>query len=428
MDILTDQPQAASHVHKAHHDGIPLAPLKHKSCGGLTVSDAQGMDLDAGPGGGHGGTDLQHMGAQAVLLALDQVVGIVLHEGGGAVAVFAHGLHDGCHGRDLPVALAAVAVALRHQVLAGQTRQLLHAVQVLEGVGERLASFGIQHLLDRDLLAGLVADGTDVIRRKVVAGAVDFHQGVNLGVGDLVHHLDQVAHGPGVDLPAQPGLDLHLVALGHGHFAHVVAEPHDLQLAGARHADGGAHPAAQTLLDFLILPVPGDDLARHPQPGRQEPVLPVAVGGLVQVHEIHVDLLVGDLAVVLGGKMAVGLLQIHKAVDPHLAGTEGVAPGDDARTAGVVVGLAHHVGNLLVGLGRDLVDHPAGQIARGVQQIRHLGGTAGHGLQHLGSVQKLTAHHKPEFIFLHTHCQNLLVTAVRRWRRVPPPDSGCIVS
>ena len=35
---------------------------------------------------------------------------------------------------------------------------------------------------------------------------------------------------------------------------------------------------------------------------------------------------------------------------------------------------------------------------------------------------------KPEFIFLHTHCQNLLVTAVRRWRRVPPPDSGCIVS
>ncbi len=96
-------------------------------------------------------------------------------------------------------------------------------------------------------------------------------------------NLNQVAHGPGVDLPAQPGLDLHLVALGHGHFAHVVAEPHDLQLAGDRHADGGAHPAAQTLLDFLILPVPGDDLARHPQPGRQEPVLPVAVGDLVQV-------------------------------------------------------------------------------------------------------------------------------------------------
>ena len=40
------------------------------------------------------------------------------------------------------------------------------------------------------------------------------------------------------------------------------------------------------------------------QAGGDEAVLAVAVGGLVQVHEVHVDLFIGNLAVVLGGKVA----------------------------------------------------------------------------------------------------------------------------
>ena len=365
------------------------------------------------------------MGAQAVLGTGGQVVGVVLHKEGAAVAALTHGFHNGGHGGHFPVALAAVAVALGHQVLAGQAGQLFHAVQVLEGVGKSLAAFGIQHLLDGDFLPGLVADGVDVVGGNVVVGAVDFHQLVDLSVGDLVHHLDQVAHSPGVHLPAQLGLHFHLVALGNGNLSHVVAKAHDFQFAGDGHAHGGAHPAAQTLLDFLILPVAGNDLAGHPQPGGDEPVLAVAVGGLVQIHEVHVDLLVGDLAVVLGGKVAVGLLQVHKAVDPHLARAEGMAPGDDTRAVGVIVGFPHHVGNFLVGLGSDLVHDLAGQIAGGVQHLGHLGGTVGHGFQHFGAVQELTAHHKPEFIVLHTHGKYLLRNVQRR--RVQRAAQPCIV-
>lgn len=44
------------------------------------------------------------------------------------------------------------------------------------------------------------------------------------------------------------------------------------------------------------------NLMRNTHSGNDEAVLTVAMCGLVQVHEIHVDLLVGDLAVVLGGK------------------------------------------------------------------------------------------------------------------------------
>ena len=72
--------------------------------------------------------------------------------------------------------------------------------------------------------------------------------------------------------------------------------------------------------DLFILPVARDHLARHAQAGGDEPVLAVAVGGLVEVHEVHVDLLVGDLAVVLGGEMAVGFWRSTKPLIHILEG------------------------------------------------------------------------------------------------------------
>ena len=421
-DVLADEPQPAAHVDEAHHDGVPLVALKHKAGGGLAVADAQRVHLDAGPSRRHAGADLQHVGPQAVLIARLQMVGVVLHEGGAAGLAFAHGLEDGGHGGHLPVALAAVAVALGHQVLAGKARQLLHAVEVLEVVGEGKAALRVQHLLHGDLFPGLVAHGGDVVGGEVVLGAVLLHQRVDLRFGHCVHFLHQTAHRPGVHLPAQLHLGLHLVALGHGNLPHVVAEAHDLQFLADGHAHGGAHPATQPVLHRLVLPVAGDDLAGGAQPCPDEAVLPVAVGGLVQVHEVHVDFFIGDGAVVLGGKMAPGLLQAGKAVDPHLRGAEGVAPGHDTGAGGVVVCLAHHVGNFLVGLGGDLVDQLAGQAAGGVQRLGHFGGAGGHRLQNLRPVEELAAHHEPEFILFHAHWYKPPVSAAPARRLFPP---GC---
>ena len=84
-------------------------------------------------------------------------------------------------------------------------------------------------------------------------------------------------------------------------------------------------------------------------------MLPVAVSGLVQVHEVHVDLVIGDLQIILGCQMAVWLLQVGKAVDPHL-GAEGMAPGDDAGTGIVVVCFLDDLRNLGIGHCSDLID------------------------------------------------------------------------
>lgn len=91
--------------------------------------------------------------------------------------------------------------------------------------------------------------------------------------------------------------------------AHIVSKAHDLHVLGHCHADGGLHPAADAGLHVLVLPVTGDDLARLAESGSDEAVLAVAVCSLIKVHEVHVDLFVGNLAVILRGKMQPRLLR-----------------------------------------------------------------------------------------------------------------------
>ena len=71
---------------------------------------------------------------------------------------------------------------------------------------------------------------------------------------------------------------------------------------------------------------------------KDKAVFAVAVGCLVEVHEIHVDLIIGKLLVCLGVEMKKGLSEFLKALDPHFGGREGVHPGDDAYAVVVAHG------------------------------------------------------------------------------------------
>jgi hypothetical protein len=75
------------------------------------------------------------------------------------------------------------------------------------------------------------------------------------------------------------------------------------------HASGGARPDADAALYFGFLPVTDNDLAVFPHAGHDETVFAVAVGRLVQVHEIHVDFTPGQIAVELRMQMQDRFLQ-----------------------------------------------------------------------------------------------------------------------
>ena len=91
--------------------------------------------------------------------------------------------------------------------------------------------------------------------------------------------------------------------------------------------------------------MPGDHLAGHTQPRGNKAVLAVAVGGLVQVHVIHVDLVPGNIAAELSVPVQIRLLQLAKPTDPHFGGAEGMHPCNDARAARIGVGGENNVGN-----------------------------------------------------------------------------------
>ena len=107
--------------------------------------------------------------------------------------------------------------------------------------------------------------------------------------GTASTRADQVADAVAVDREAESRLRLDLVAVGDGDLAHVVAEPRDAEPVRLVPAGGGACPRSRGARPRRVLPVADDRLAVPAEPRLDERELAVAVGRLVQVHEVHVD-------------------------------------------------------------------------------------------------------------------------------------------
>ena len=201
----------------------------------------------------------------------------------------------------------------------------------------------LQELLQTDLDPGLLRHMSSEflrissLQKDVVSAVIFLNQRVHIALRHGVHVFHRVVHAVMVDLPAELNLRFHLVAFGHGNVVHVVADAADSDVRGLHHADGRSHPASQRILHGGICPVAHDHLALDAHAGYDMAVLPVAVGGLIFIHEIHVDGVIGDLFIKLGVQMAERLSVLLQAQDPHLGRGEGVHPGDDARALRILV-------------------------------------------------------------------------------------------
>ena len=371
------------------------------------------------------------MGLEDAVLARDEVVGVVLHERGalGVRVVGGHDLHEAHHARGLPVALGAEAEALLHEALDGEGRELLQGAEVTEVVGEGVVVVLHEEALDADLLGSLDLDVTTELLR---VAAVE-HEAVGLVVlvGELLdlgggHGLDvrgEVVDRPRIDGPAELDLGLDLVAIGDGDVAHGVGEAGDADVAGLVDTHGDALPLAELGEGDGILPVTKDDLVVPAHAGKDVPELALTVGGLVLVHEVHVDGVVRDLLVVLRRKLAQRLAEVLQAQDVVLRGAEGVGPGDDAGAVGVVVGLVE-----------DLLDHRSGEevgleldlerdLLRGVEVVDDLLGVLVHVLEALVAVQVLGAGAEIELVLLdleHVRSFRTHMRCKRFWAARPP--------
>jgi hypothetical protein len=238
----------------------------------------------------------------------------------------------------------------------------------------------------------LVLGGLDLVELGVL-----LHEAVDLGVRRLLDPGDEIADAVAVDRVPELPLGGDLVALGDRHLAHVVPEARELEALAVGPSARRPHPDAYGLVDAVFLPMADDDLPVLPQPGADVPELPVAVGGLVQVHEVHVDRAPGQVTVELGVEVGVGLAQRGEAGDPHLRGREGVHPEDEADAGRGRVRLGEEPEHLLRRLDDGLEHDAARDARRAVERLRDGLGVGGDLGERLGPVQVLGAGHEPHF-------------------------------
>ena len=332
LNDVGDEPEAVAHVGQRDDDARPGIRGEDEADRVLAAADGQRMDLQPRLGRRERRAYLEHVRAEDALAARRQVIGVVLHQRRAAGQAGAHDLGRPDQHRRLPVPFGAESVAVRHQPLHRQAGQLLQPAQVLEVGREGPESAGVEEGPEPELDRGTVAQRLMALLsalelgRDVIGVLVLLHQRVDVRRGGGVHRGHQVVDAPGVDLDAEDGFRLGLVAFGDGHVPHVVAEPRQPKRPRRRPPGRRPGPGRHLLDDPWITDVPRDGLTRHGQPGQHVAELPVAVRGLVQVHEVEIDRRPRQRDVGLRVQVQQRLVQGAEPCDPHLRRAERVHP------------------------------------------------------------------------------------------------------
>ena len=128
--------------------------------------------------------------------------------------------------------------------------------------------------------------------------------------------------------------------------------------------------------------------------------LTIAVRRLVQVHEVHVDLVPRQREVHLGVQVQQGLSQSIEPGDPRLCRREGVHPRDDTDALIRGARLDARPAYLCCSGEHRLPDQADTDLRAGVQQCDYLGGLLSHLAQRLVSVECLATGQEPAFACL----------------------------
>ena len=417
IDSVYDHAEAVAQIHQRGVQRRPRARIEHQPRRVGLAADAQLMRLQARLTRRDARADLKHMRAKHRHIPGLEVIGVIFHERGAAIQPLRHHLQRAQQRGRLPVALGAESIASRHQTLRGQARQLRQAVQIFECCGESGEVAFLQELrqpeLDPRRLAHRImpiATGAQV-RAHEVSRLVFRRQRVNLGIADLIYHRGQVAHTIAVHLVAELRLGRHLVAFSDRDIAHIVAEARHLHALRFRPCGRRPRPNADLRLRQLIAPMPHDRLAPQTQPAHHEAEFAVAVRRLIQIHEVHVNLGPGDVAIVLRVKVQKRLPQRGQTGDPVLRRRKCVHPGDHADAITVAVGSPAKRVNLLGCRQHRLKDDLQRDRRCRIQRRRDFPRMRADLLNRLRPVQMLTAGQEPNLIIAKRHL-SLLTSAI----------------
>ena len=135
--------------------------------------------------------------------------------------------------------------------------------------------------------------------------------------------------------------ELYTVAIGNGNIIHVHTKHQATYVVSICNSCSNTCPSSNLLLSSFALPVAYNNLARYTHTSTDMTKLNVAMCRLVEVHEVHVDVVPWNFSIVLCMEVEERLLKRLKTLNPHLCRRECVHPCDNTNTLLVVIRSLH---------------------------------------------------------------------------------------
>ena len=156
-----------------------------------------------------------------------------------------------------------------------------------------------------------------------------------------------------------------------------------------------------------------DDFTRETHARVNEARLPVAMRRLVQVHEVHVDRVPGQVTTELGMEMHERLLQRVQPAHPHLRWRERVHPKNEAGAVGIGIRLEAKPGDFVGRRQKRLELGLERELRRSSERACDLPRVSRDLLKRTGTVEMLRAANEPDFRGGETNHSRLISCALR---------------
>ena len=276
-----------------------------------------------------------------------QVISVILHKRCTLGVLFAscHDLHQTDHSCCFPVALATEAVAFFHQSLDCKSRKLFQGAQITEVCYDSLIVFLLKETFKTDLDPCLDCYmllkflRVTSIQNHVIFIIIFFYQNINISLAYILNIFCDLVNRISIDLPSEFHLSLNLIALCYSYVSHIVGYTAYTDMAALHDTNCSTHPGCQTLLDLFVCPVSCNDFSLDSHAGYHMAKLTAAVCGLVLIHKVHINGVIGDFHIELCMKMAQRFAILFKAKDPGFCRGKCVHPRDHAGTVFICIGI-----------------------------------------------------------------------------------------
>ena len=186
-----------------------------------------------------------------------------------------------------------------------------------------------------------------------------------------IYDGNKVSNAVAIYRIAHLNLGAQLVTLSHCHIAHIISKTRYLHIPGIIKSGGNTCPDCYLFNNLRIFPVTNHYLTVQPHPRSYKPEFPVAVSRLVQIHEIHVNGIPGDIPVKLCVEVKKGLAQYRKSLCPHFCRRKCMHPCYQSYTPAVVTGVRAQFKNGFRGGKNRLEDYLYRYRGRIVKSLRY---------------------------------------------------------